>query len=187
MRARHSILTASALAACALGLASASPAQAGDGYRDGPPQPGWKSDRHEGYRADGDPREAWLADCRHRMSQRGVDGASCEAILDEYHARPHGGQMAYGHPGYGYPAYGYPGGGYAGYGYGSGCCAQPMMMVPIRRISRGEPECTETVEEIVEYVDVPARARPRPVRPAPVKRVPDKRVKIVPDKRIKVK
>lgn len=59
-----------------------------------------------------------------------------------------------------------------------------MMMVPIKRVSRGEPECTETVEYVTEYVDAPPvrNRKPRVRRPAP-----PKRVKIVPDKRIRTK
>ena len=55
------------------------------------------------------------------------------------------------------------------------------MRVPVTMAARAEPECTETVE--YEYVDVPVRAKPRPVPDKRVKVVPDKRVKVVPDKR----
>lgn len=97
----------------------------------------------------------------------------CEAYLDEYYAYYSRGG-GYGHPGYGY--------GYPAYGYGNACChATPMMMVPVTMAARAEPECTETVE--YEYVDVPVRAKPRPVPDKRVKVVPDKRVKVVPDKR----
>jgi hypothetical protein len=81
----------------------------------------------------------------------------CEAYLADYEAR-------YRQPGYGHGGYGYQ---YPAYGYGGGCC-QPMMMVPVTMVPRGEPECTETVEYV--YEDVP-------VRPARRKIVPDKRVK----------
>jgi len=172
-------------------------------------------------------REAWLADCRHRLGSRdrGVGGAviggvvgglagsriagrgdriegaiagaavgaiagavidkaedsgrnrdECEAYLDDYYARyraPNGQPYVQG-PGYGY-GYGYP-----AYGYSAGGCCnqQPMMMVPVMMVPVGKPECTETVEYVTEYV---------PVR-TPAKRIiRDKRIKVVPDKRIKLK
>ncbi|MCB2058933.1 MAG: glycine zipper 2TM domain-containing protein [Novosphingobium sp.] len=87
----------------------------------------------------------------------------CETYLDDYYAYYAQGSYGYQSYGYAYPAQGY------------GCCyAAPMMMVPVMP-ARTEPECSETVE--YEYVDVPVRAKPRPV--------PDKRVKVVPDKRIR--
>lgn len=99
----------------------------------------------------------------------------CEAYLADYEAR-----YSQQHYGYGYGQHGYaqP---YPAYGYGGACC-QPMMMVPIMQMPRGEPECTETVEYV--YEDVPVR---RVVPQKRVKVVPDKRVKIVPDKRIPTK
>lgn len=94
----------------------------------------------------------------------------CEAYLDDYYAYYQGAHRGYAqHPNYGYPAHGY-----------TMSCCQPMMMVPIMRMPRAEPECTETVEYEYEYVDAPPRPTPR--KPAP-----DKRIKIVPDKRLKVK
>jgi len=106
----------------------------------------------------------------------------CEAFLDNYYAQySRGGYSGYGYPGYGHhQAYAN-----AQYGYGAGCCHQPMMMVPIVRQTVSEPECTETVE--YEYVDVPVRAKPRPVPTKRVKVVPQKRVKVAPDKRLKTK
>ncbi len=110
----------------------------------------------------------------------------CEAFLDNYYARySHGGYDGYGGY-YGHPGYGaYHASSGAAYGYRAGCCGQPMMMVPIVRQTPAEPECTETVE--YEYVDVPVRAKPRPVPVKRVKVVPEKRVKVVPDKRIRTK
>jgi hypothetical protein len=164
-------------------------------------------------------RDAWLADCRQRLSRRdnGLGGAllggvvggaagygiagkrhrtlgtvagaavgavagmaidkaeargsrdECEAYLADYEARYSHGYAGYEH-GYGYGGYaqGHP-------GYSGGGCAPmtPMMMVPVMRMARAEPECTETVEYV--YEDVP-------VRPAKRKIVPDKRVKTVPVK-----
>ena len=178
-------------------------------WRDGPPHPPHAVDPRE--------RDEWLAECRRRISIRddGVGGAligglvggfagnriagrrhrtvgtiagaavgaaagaaidkaedrgrardECETYLDGYYDY-------YAHAGRGF-GYGY---GHAAYG-GYGCCQAPMMMVPIIKLPRREPDCTETVEYITE--DVPA-ARPK------VRRIPSKRVRIVPDKRIKTK
>lgn len=70
--------------------------------------------------------------------------------------------------------------GYAPMAYGPGRRqAQAMMMVPVPR--RAEPRCTETVEEIVEYVPAPAR---RVIRQR-IRVVPDKRIRIAPDKRVR--
>ena len=156
-------------------------------------------------------REEWLRECRHRLGDNGVGGAviggvvggvagnviaghgdkvlgtvagaavgaiagaaidkaedaprnrdRCEAMLEGW------GQ------GGGYPAgYGY------GYGYGYGV---PMMLVPVTMMA-GAPQaargpCKETVvtEEII--TEMPRRSRLIP------RRVPDKRVKLVPDKRV---
>lgn len=95
----------------------------------------------------------------------------CEEYLADYEAR-------YRAPGYGHGGYGYGQGGYGYPAYGYGGCCQPMMMVPVTMVPRGEPECTETVEYV--YEDVP-------VRPAKRKIVPQKRVKVVPDKRVKTR
>jgi hypothetical protein len=76
----------------------------------------------------------------------------CEAYLDSYYD-----YYAHAAPGYGYPGYGYTAGGY-------GCCGQ---MAP-----RREPECTETVEYVDEYV--PARPARRSI---PRRHVPDKRIR----------
>ena len=85
----------------------------------------------------------------------------CETYLDDYVAyyAYHAAQPAYGY-GYAHPAY-------APSAYG--CCR------PGPAIAR-EPKCTETVEYV--YEDVPVRPRAR--------RMPSKRVRIVPDKRIRV-
>lgn len=108
-----------------------------------------------------------------KAEDRGRNRDECEAYLDDYYAQyraPHG-QAGYGY-GYGnnYPAYSYPAG---------GCCnPQPMMMVPVMMVPVAKPECTETVEYVTEYV---------PVR-TPAKRIiRDKRIKLVPDKRTKLK
>jgi hypothetical protein len=223
MRLRHIVQSCAALAlavAAAPVLAHDHPMPAGEpGVA--PPGP----DMRPEWRGDGPPpppqqtmapdaREAWLGECRRRISVRdnGLGGAviggliggfagnriagrgnrtvgtiagaavgavagaaidkaedkgrvrdECEAYLDSYYDY-------YAHAGRGY-GYGY---GYAAYG-GCGGCGMPMMMVPVQR---KEPECTETVEYVTEYVPAP---RPR------VRYVPTKRVKVVPDKRIKVK
>ena len=108
-------------------------------------------------------------------AERNRERDECEAYLDDYYARQSTGAYGYaaGHHGYAAP-YGYAQGGYpyaaSAYGYGGGCCGQPMMMVPIRRVTRTDPECNETVEELVDYVDAPVRAA-APVRPTPTKRI----------------
>ena len=199
---------AGAVLAAAMGFSG--PALAHDGeHAEMPPPAGPPAAR-----MDPAARDAWLADCRQRISRRdnGLGGAligglvggvagnriagkhhrtvgtvagaavgavagmvidkaedrgqtrdECDAYLADYEARYSSGYGGYGH-GYGqaYPAH----------GYGGGCC-MPMMMVPVMRMPRAEPECTETVEYV--YEDVP-------VRPARRKIVPDKRVKIVPVK-----
>lgn len=90
-----------------------------------------------------------------QAEDRGRVRDECESYLDSYYD-----YYAYAgrNPGYGYqPAYGY---------------ATPAAMVPA---PRGEPECTETVEYVDEYVPTGPRVR----------RIPARRGKIVPDKRIK--
>jgi len=102
-----------------------------------------------------------------RSEDRARERDWCESYLDDYQAR-------YSH-GYGY-GYGYPGHGY-GHAY-----VQPMMMVPAPMMMRMAPaharkreqECTEEVT--YEYVDVPVRERR--IERRPVRRVPDKRVRI---------
>lgn len=97
-----------------------------------------------------------------KAEDRGRIRDECETYLDDYNAYYSQGGYAYGQPGYGYPA------------YGQGACCQPMTMVPAYRPS--PPECTETVEYV--YEDVPVRPKAR--------RIPSKRVKVVPDKRVRV-
>lgn len=155
--------------ATGLALAGASPVLAHDG-----PPPGGEpmaSPSHE--MMEPEAREAWLAECRGKLSRprdddRGAD--RCLARLDSYYAYYRGVQGHGPHP----SAYGYP-----------GACCQPMMMVPIVRVAPSKPKCKETVE--YEYVDVPSPAPPRPVPDKRIKVVPDKRIKTVPDKRIPVK
>jgi len=129
-------------------------------------------------------REDWIAECAQRRSggdssrwarkhgnPAGQARTECARYLDDYYAyyAAHARAMApyaYG-PGAAMPV------------QTAGCCqAGPMMMVPIVRMPRGEPECTETVEYIEEPVRVRPRARPRPA--------PDKRIRVAPDKRVKV-
>lgn len=126
-------------------------------------------------------RADWIDECSRRMADR--DGsayygwkrerrqaedrahAECARYLDDYYAYYARSAPAYGQM-----------------GYGAGCCqAQAMMMVPAPR--RAEPRCTETVEEIVEYVPVATPAR-RIIRQR-ARVVPDKRIRIVPDKRVR--
>lgn len=219
-------LHASAAASLSATMFIASPSLAQDGY----------DYRGADYVAQMDPgaREAWLADCRSRLSRQdsGLGGAAiggviggvagnriagrgsrtvgtiagaavgaaagiaidksedrgrirdeCEAYLEDYYARYSGGYQGHGYPGYGYPAGGpgYAPQGYYPYqghypAYAAGCCA-PMMAVPVA--TRGEPQCTETVEYV--YEDVPVS------RPAPRRAAPQKRVKVVPDKRVRTK
>lgn len=177
-------------------------------------RPEWRENTPQGarYAMDSRARDEWLGECRQRIARRdnGVGGAliggvvggiagnriagrgnrtagtiagaavgavagaaidraedngrvrdECESYLDSYYD-----YYAYAsrHPGYGF---GYQ----PAYGYAAGCCqAAPVAIAP-----RREPECTETVEYV--YEDVPARPK--------VRRIPTKRVKIVPDKRIK--
>lgn len=175
-------------------------------------RPAWQENRpYTPQATDPRAREEWLAECRRRISARddGVGGAvigglvggvagnriagrgnrtvgtiagaaagavvgtaidkaedrgrvrdECETYLDDYYAY-------YGSGGYdrGYPGYGY---GYPAYGSGYGPIAAPAYRP-------AEPECTETVEYV--YEDVPLRPRAR--------RIPDKRMKVVPDKRVK--
>lgn len=229
MRLCQLVQISSAGAAFALAL-SATSALAHDGPDYGVPQPSWKANRYDRPMMDPGAREAWLDECRKRVSMsrrdNGVGGAiiggviggvagnriagkghrtvgtvagaavgaaagmaidkaedrnsreldECEAYLENYYAQYRGG-----YPGYGYHGQGYA---YPAYGYGGACC-QPMMMVPIMRVARSEPRCTETVE--YEYVDVPVRPKPRPVPDKRIKIVPDKRVKVAPDKRIPTK
>ena len=166
----RSTLSAATIVALAL---SACPALAHEGAGYDVPHPAWQNGPPQPYSQhpmmEPDAREAWLAECRHRLSMHGNrwdrddrerEMDQCEAYLDSYYAyyrsyqdRP-------------YPAY----------AYAAPCC-QPMMMVPAAPEPRTEPECTETVE--YEYVDVPARPKARPA--------PDKRIKVVPDKRIPIK
>jgi uncharacterized protein YcfJ len=96
-----------------------------------------------------------------RAEDRGAARDQCETYYDDYYARYAHAGPGYGH---GYPAYGY------------GCCQQPMMMVPVYMVP-GKPDCKETVEYVYETVPVRHKAR----------RIPSKRVKIVPDKRIRIK
>ena len=153
--------------------------------------PDWQDGASEAPRPRFDPaaREAWLADCRHSMGPDRRDprvADECESILSDYYARFYDGSYRQPDPGYAYPGYGYPGYGYPGHapayfpGYPpqNGCCTTaPVVMVPVQQ---PKPECTETIEYV--YEDVPVRRKvykPRVVH--------DKRVKIVPDKRIKIK
>jgi len=148
-------------------------------------------------------RDEWLAECRRRMADDGVGGAvigglvggvagnriagryhrtagtiagaavgavagmaidkaedqgrtrdRCETYLDDYYAY----QAYYG--GYAQPGYGHA---------ASACCRQPAL-------APGEPECTETIEYVTEYVPAPKARRSIPRRPSKV--VPDKRVKV---------
>ena len=137
-------------------------------------------------------RDAWIADCRHRLSLRysrvggtaiyNAEDASrtldeCEAYLADYYDRyARGGDYrgnSYGYPtehGYAAPAvaYAYPAG---------GCCmGQPMIMVP----AAITPECTETIEYVYEDVPIQPGPRKRHIPSRPSKLVPDKRVKIAP-------
>lgn len=95
----------------------------------------------------------------------------CESYLDRY--TNYGGYQGY------YP--GHYAQGYSGYGY----AYQPvMMMVPVAMVAMPAPrarECKEvvTTTEYVTYVTTKPKYRYVP------KRVPDKRVKIVPDKRVR--
>ncbi|HKT85986.1 MAG TPA: hypothetical protein VJQ77_07875 [Novosphingobium sp.] len=139
------------------------------------------------YGYDSSAREAWLADCRRRLSAgyAGAGGVSvdrregwprgrdeCETYLDDYYRRyardgyyqPRGHGAEYGYPvpavSYSYPA--------------AECCmAGPMTMMPVAK-----PQCTETVEYV--YEDVP-------FRPAPARRYIPRRSKVVPDKRVRVR
>lgn len=99
-----------------------------------------------------------------RAGDRSRARDECEAYLDSYYDH----YMRYGPAGYAQAGYGY---GHYGAGYASNCCA------PARgTLSRGRPECTETVEYV--YEDVPVRPRARRVPAQPTKNVRDKRVKI---------
>lgn len=92
-------------------------------------------------------------------------GDYCESYLDQYMA-------SYGHGGYGH---GYRP--HMAYGY-----AQPMMMVPVMMVqAQAQQRCTETVVT-EEWVTIPGR-RYIPRRPV----IRDKRVRIVPDKRLRMK
>ena len=244
---RPALLTLSA--SCALvGLSAAGPALAHDGAHGAPPpMPSWGGEAHGSFGMDPGAREAWLDECRARLSRGGsriegaliggavgglagnripgrgnrtigtvagaavgavagaaIDGAvsddrdardECEVYLDDYYAQASSG-YGYQHgyqPHAAYSAYGY-GYGYGAPGYGAGCCQQPMMMVPIVRVARSEPRCTETVEYVDEYVDVEpayvaprARPAPAPARAKPVRVAPAKPVQIKPDKRVRIK
>ena len=218
-------------------LTLSGPALAHEAPHQAPYGHGWQPYPQQGYGMHPEERDAWLDECRARLSEGGsviegaliggaigglagnriagrgnrtegtiagaavgavagaaIDGATgrrdrdeCEAYLDNYYAQASG---VYGHhPGYGAygPAHGYPQAYGYGHGYGAGCCGQPMMMVPIVRMARSEPRCTETVEIIEEYVDAapaptPPRARPlprqtKPVQTKPIQTKPDKRVR----------
>ncbi len=174
MRLRQFAIVATAAAVFA-GTGTSALAHEGHGHG-AEPAPDWKADRmHHG--TDPHARDAWMEECERRLDRGRSESEArdeCAAFLDDYYAH-YRGSYGYRHMGYGYPAQ----------GYGMGCCQQPMMMVPIVRQQTAEPECTETVE--YEYVDVPVRAKPRPVPQKRVKVVPDKRVKVVPDKRIRTK
>lgn len=105
-----------------------------------------------------------------KEEDRGRVRDDCEAYLDSYQPGPHGHPgYAPGH-GYGY-GYGYPAA-YGYYGY-----AVPMVMVPVMLPKQ---DCIEE-EVIEEYVTVPAR---RHIRRAPAR---DKRIRIAPDKRVRIK
>jgi len=189
MRLGHRFRTACAAAAFAGTLLLTAPASAQHEDHGGSPPPppppvdgpaSW--DRPAPNHAPGvDPRARadWIDECSRRLADRDTSAyygwkrerrqaedrahAECARYLDDYYA---------------YYARSAPGG-YGPMGYGPGCCqAQAMMMVPAPR--RAEPRCTETVEEIVEYVPAPAR---RIIRQR-IRVVPDKRIRITPDKRI---
>lgn len=94
---------------------------------------------------------------------RGRERDYCESYLDQYLA-------SYQHGGYGHQM---------AYGYGV-----PMMMVPVMMVQgQAQQPCTETVTTTsYEWVTVPGR-RYIPRRPV----IHDKRVRIVPDKRLRMK
>jgi hypothetical protein len=82
----------------------------------------------------------------------------CEIYLEDYYAY----QAYYGRAyGYGQPGY--------GYGYTSAACCQQPVVAP------HDPECTETVEYVTEYVPAPAR-----------RTIPRRATKVVRDKRVKL-
>lgn len=188
MRLGHRFRTACAAAAFAGTLLLTAPASAQHADHGGrPPLPqvdgpaGWDARPAPDAAPGLDPRARadWIDECSRRLADRDSSAyygwkrerrqaedrahAECARYLDDYYA---------------YYARSAPG--YASMAYGPGCCqAQAMMMVPVPR--RAEPRCTETVEEIVEYVPAPAR---RVIRQR-IRVVPDKRIRIAPDKRVR--
>jgi len=165
----------------------------GESYSDGPEAP-----RYGGF--DPGARDAWLADCRHRVSSRdsGVGGALIGGAA--------GGLVGNRIAGRGHRTVGTLAGAavgaaagmaidkaedsrrnrdeceaylddyYARYTQGGGYYGggmQPAVMAPS---AQGQPRCTETVEYV--YEDVPVR---------PARRTIPRRSKVVPDKRIRVK
>lgn len=99
-----------------------------------------------------------------RAEDRGRERDYCESYLDQYMA-------SYQHGGYGHQmAYGY---------------AVPIMMVPVMMVQgQAQQPCTETVTTTTtyEWVTVPGR-RYIPRRPV----IHDKRVRVAPDKRLRMK
>jgi hypothetical protein len=172
MRSRRLIRTAAA--GLALGLAAlASSALASEET----PMPATGA-----YAPSSDARARWLDECSERLAESGSAGrydhldrrqrresrardraqarTSCERYYDSY--------------------YDYYSGHYRAWQPG----AQSTSYLPRRARTEGcdsSPDCRCDCGEVVEYeyVDVPVRATPR--------RVPDKRVKIVPDKRVRLK
>ena len=123
-------------------------------------------------------RSEWLIECRDRLAggarlpgPYGDAPGACEDFLEDFYARGP-------HPAHGPLPWAYP----PGYGSLAGCCTGvPMMMVPVMMPPKAEPECTETIEYV--YEDVPAAPR---IRRAPA-RQPDKRIRVAPGKRVRIK
>ena len=77
MRLRHFIRNSATNAAFAFAFGAALPAFAHDGYYPGDTGPSWQNSRHDPYVAAPQSPDAWLEDCRQRVSRRdrGVGGA----------------------------------------------------------------------------------------------------------------
>jgi len=92
----------------------------------------------------------------------------CEAYLDRYTS--HAPQGFYGH------------GQQVSWGYAPVMMMMPVAMVQVAAPVQQQGDCKETIVT-EEWVTVPGRPK---IRYIPPRRVPDKRVKIVPDKRVRV-
>ena len=173
MSLRRFAMTCAAGSAIALTLALATPAAAA--APEGPDmRPTWQGGPVSVVQPDARARDAWLRECRRRTAYYYDDGYGwhhrhhrdrhddghvdgldyCEAYFDDYY-------RTWAQPGYGYA---YPVAAYVR--------PMPMAMAPA-------PQASQPCEEVVTEEYVPVRTRIIPRRP--MRRAPDKRIRVVPD------